>query len=280
METTLKNSQTYFGFAEAAFTHSVVLMLRRSRLLLAALITFTPVLVPLALAFFSVSHFAEGGNRIFVYLIEILYLKAIVPLLALFFGTMLIGEDVESHTLPYLLVRPMPRSAIALGRFGAYLVVSFSILFSALTAVFVACIPLGGFPADAANLQLFSRYAGVGFVALLGYGSLTLFLGTAFKRPIVYGVLFIFPWQRMAILLPGALDLFTIEKYVTTLSPKLATEWRSEEIRSILDELRAQHLLVGELYSVLILVGAALVFLTLTTIVLRRREFAQAKAQG
>ncbi|NIA16476.1 MAG: ABC transporter permease subunit [Nitrospiraceae bacterium] len=273
-----QSAPRYWAHLTGAFMQTLVMTMRRWRMILASLVALAPVTIPLMLAFLSEHEFAESGSKTFVMLTEHLYLAAMAPLLALFFGTMLLGEDVEAGTIPYILTRPIPRSALVLGRFGAYLSVASAILLTAIGAAFGACTALGGFSASGANLMLLAHYAGVAVLALMGYGAVAVCMGALLKRPIVFGVLFMFFWQRVANVVPGAIDFLTIDKYVSTLSPKLATVRADPYIRSALAELRAEHITLsgGFAFVMLVLITAAL--LGITCFVLRHREYAQGGA--
>ena len=55
-------------------------------------------------------------------MIWLLYLRFIVPVLGAFYGTSLISDEVEDRTITYLFTRPIPRGAIMIGKYLAYLV--------------------------------------------------------------------------------------------------------------------------------------------------------------
>ena len=271
---------SYGAYLAAVFSHTLTMMVRRRRIALAVLATFAPVAVPLVLAFLSSSRFAPDGNETFVRLTEHLYLQAMAPLLALFFGSMLIGEDVELQTIPYLLTRPMPRSAIVFGRFGAYVVVTSVILLVAIALVYAACTALGGFEFTRGSALLLVHYQAVGVTALVAYGAVALCLGALTKRPIVYGVIFMFGWQGIVLQVPGVVDFLTIQKYLAELLPKLATERESEVVRTVLGEFQKEQILVGGPKAVLTLALAVLVLLAATCYIVRHREYSRARAVG
>ena len=54
-------------------------------------------------------------------MIWLLYLRFIVPVLGVFYGTALIADEVEDKTITYLFTRPIPRGAVLLGKYLAYL---------------------------------------------------------------------------------------------------------------------------------------------------------------
>src|SRR5215475_7245517 len=50
-----------------------------------------------------------GGPSIFGMMIWLLYVRFIVPLLGVFYGTALIADEVDDKTITYLFTRPIPR---------------------------------------------------------------------------------------------------------------------------------------------------------------------------
>ena len=52
-----------------------------------------------------------------------MHVQCAVPLVALVLGSAVVAEDVDERTITYLLTRPIPRSAILLGRLVAVLLV-------------------------------------------------------------------------------------------------------------------------------------------------------------
>ena len=59
---------------------------------------------------------AVGGSHIFGMMIWLLSIRFIVPVLGVFYGTSLIADEVDDKTITYLFTRPIPRSAVLLGK--------------------------------------------------------------------------------------------------------------------------------------------------------------------
>lgn len=270
----------YPSFVAASFGHAMTAMLRQQRLILAAAIVFLPVLLPLAMAFLSRSRYADEGLKAFERLADYLYINTLSPLLALFFAIMLVAGEVEAQTIPYMLTRPMPRSAWVLGRFLAYMAVSFTILALSLLLTFAACATLDDFPINASNLKLMLHFDAVIAMSLLAYGALAIFLGAVTRHPVVVGVLLIYAWQPMATLAKGLIDFFTISKYLEELMPTLVSGRGDETIRSALLEFQRQIFVVGATKAAITLAIIAAIFLVLTIVTVRARQYASAHAIG
>ena len=270
----------FFNGLRAAFGHASLMMLRRQRLILAAVITLLPVLIPLAMAFLSASQFADDGAKTFVSLVEIVHINVLAPLLALFFACMLVGEDVETQTISYVLTRPISRTAWVVGRFGAYLMVSAGILLLSMFLTFAACTALAEFGFNRADVILMLQYLGIASLALLAYGALSIFLGAVTKRPIIVGVLLLYGWQKLTRVVPGFIDFLTIQKYTDALLPRLATQRDNAEIQTALGAFQRKVFLIGAAKAATTLVVITLVFLALTVITVRWRQYSATRAAG
>ena len=53
-----------------------------------------------------------GGAAVFGMMIWLLYIRFIVPVLGVFYGTSLIADEVDDKTITYLFTRPIPRAAV------------------------------------------------------------------------------------------------------------------------------------------------------------------------
>jgi ABC-2 type transport system permease protein len=159
-----------------------------------------------------------GGPTIFGGMIWLLYLRFIVPVLGVFYGTALIADEVDDKTITFLFVRPIPRGAVLVGKYLAYLVTTVFVVLPSVAVLYLLVVPLGhgsiagSFPALLKDLGLL----GAGLAA---YGALFAFIGARFKYPLVTGLVFAFGWEQLALLLPGYLRRLTIAYYLQSLVP-------------------------------------------------------------
>ena len=104
-------------------------MLWSRRSVFLALVVGGPVLIALicqTVEFFNLPALRVNGVRVsgavmFGGIIWAFYLRVIVPLLGVFYGTSLMADEVEDRTLTYLFTRPIPRGAVLIGKYLAYL---------------------------------------------------------------------------------------------------------------------------------------------------------------
>ena len=77
-------------------------------------------------------------------MIWVFYLRFIVPVLGVFYGTSLMADEVEDKTITYLFTRPIPRGAVLVGKYLAYLVCTMLVVLPSVMLVYLLIVPIGG----------------------------------------------------------------------------------------------------------------------------------------
>ena len=114
----------------------------------------------------------------------LLYIRFIVPVLGVFYGTALIADEVDDKTITYLFTRPVPRGAVLIGKYLAYLACTALLVLPSVVLVYFLIVPLGGgsigesFPALLIDL-------GMLVAGLVAYGAVFAWVGARLKRPLV-----------------------------------------------------------------------------------------------
>lgn len=161
---------------------------------------------------------AVGGESIFGLMIWLLYVRFIVPILGVFYGTALIADEVEDRTITYLFTRPIRRGAVLLGKYLAYVACTVLLTLPSVVIVFLLIAPMGGgsigalFPALLADLGMLS-------VGLAAYGAVFAWVGARVKRPLVAGLVFALGWEPAVLVFPGYLKRLTVAYYLQGLVP-------------------------------------------------------------
>ena len=151
-------------------------------------------------------------------MIWLMYLRFIVPVLAVFYGTSLIADEVEDKTITYLFTRPIPRGAVMAGKYLAYLVCTIMVVLPSVMIVYFLIVPYGGGSIAASFPDLVKDLALLA-LGLIAYGALFAWVGARFKRPLLTGLIFVFGWEQAAMVFPGYLKRFTIAYYLQALVP-------------------------------------------------------------
>jgi ABC-2 type transport system permease protein len=243
--------------------------MRKKRILFMGLLVLLPALLPVAVALLRPPHSsAPWGLDLFALVAEYGFLGTLAPLTAILLGTALVGDDLENGTAPYLLTRATPRSALVVGKFAAYVLVTAAAFLPAMALTFAGAVLTAPGPVNlGAGALLFGQTFFVVSLALVVYGALCGMLGTLTKRPVIYSVMFVFGWEPLTQVVPGYVDFLTVKKHLLALWPVVTTSLdRSVDFtRKVID------VGIGEASLLLIVVVVALA--AITTLTLRKKEF-------
>ena len=227
MTTSNRPVPTLITTAVRIFELSLGQMLWSRRSVFLALIAAAPVALAALIRF---ATFAEprllpqingerlNGAALFGLMIWLLYVRFIVPVLGMFYGTSLVADEVDDKTITYLFVRPIPRGAVLIGKYLAYFVCTALLILPSVVLVYFLLVPIGGgsigrsFPSLAVDL-------GVLAAGIASYGALFAWVGARLKRPLVIGLVFVFGWEPGVLLFPGYLKRATIAYYMQGLVP-------------------------------------------------------------
>jgi hypothetical protein len=157
------------------------------------------------------------GPAIFGLMIWGAFVRFSVPVLGVFYGTALIADEVEDKTITYLFTRPIPRGAVLAGKYLAYLACTLCVVLPSIVLVWLLVVPVGGslganFPDLVTDLALIA-------VGLAVYGAVFALIGCTLKRPLLFGLVFIFGWETIVLAIPGYLKRFSVAYYVQGLVP-------------------------------------------------------------
>jgi ABC-type transport system involved in multi-copper enzyme maturation permease subunit len=206
------------------FELSLAEMLWSRRTIFMALVLAGPVILALVARMVDAGGTAPlrvngtrvGGPALFGLLIWLLFIRFIVPVLGVFYGTALIADEVDDKTITYLFTRPIRRAVVLLGKYVAYLVCTWCVVLPSVVVVYFLIVPL---PAVAGSFAAFAKDLGIIAVGFAAYGALFAMVGAILKRPLVVGLVYAFAWEQAALLMPGYLRRFTLAYYLQALVP-------------------------------------------------------------
>jgi ABC-2 type transport system permease protein len=161
---------------------------------------------------------AVTGAGTFGLMIWLLYVRFIVPILGVFYGTSLIADEVDDRTITYLFTRPIRRGAVLFGKYLAYLACTVLLILPSVVVVFFLIVPIGGgsvaaaFPSLLADLVMLAA-------GLAAYGAVFSWVGARIRRPLVAGLVFVLGWEPGVLLFPGYLKHLTVAYYLQGLVP-------------------------------------------------------------
>lgn len=166
----------------------------------------------------------QDAHRAYAMIFQTLILRGVV-----FFGcvgifTNLFRGEVLDRSLHYLLLSPLRREVLVVGKYAAGWLITTALLVGSTVLSFLLLYLPFGFGRAAEDLfggagggQLVA-YVGVVLLACLGYGSVFLILGLLFRNPILPAFT-VFGWETIHFLLPPMLKKLSVVHYLKSLIP-------------------------------------------------------------
>ncbi len=209
----------YFHSVRLAFSFFLSLGKKSRRTKVFYVIGFVPVLMALVIKLlrFFYAHREIQGITIFSNMIMVFYLQFLILILALFFGTSICSEELEGKTLTYLTTRPVPKSAIIVGKYAAYTFLT--IIMTGVGLLFAFLILNMENLLDFSLYMIFLRDLTVLTLGLICYTAFFTFIGTFLKKSILFGLVFSFGWENVIQYFPGSTQRFAIVHYLKSLLP-------------------------------------------------------------
>ena len=194
-------------------------LLGRRRTLLMLLLAGAPVLLGLLIRL--------GGTRpgALPSALEGLVVSAVLPLVALVFGTAALGSELDDGTAVHILTKPVPRWSIVLPKLVVAGGLTAILLFP---ATILSGILIGG--TGGRELGLTFAYAIAVLIGSFVYSTIFVALSAATSRGLVIGLAYSLLWEG---LLSGALkgtQLFSVREYIRGMAATLAPRGTLESV--------------------------------------------------
>lgn len=263
------------GTAARQVGASISLALRRftrSRFLFVCLLfALVPIMIAIGMTMFTsvASESLREVHGVYEMLLHTVYLHFVILFTPFIFGMLVMRQDIDDQTLHFLVLQPIDRALIILGKYAAYLMLAFAICAVSLWSFyFILCISRFGVGAvfsdlfSSGRIFVLLRETGVMLLALMAYGAIALVASSFFGS--VWFSLFVFVWETGLAYLPSSLKLWTVSHYLHSLLPEPLLRDRNN----------IQFL--GQSSSVVVclavLIGVSIVMVSLAAVLYRTRE--------
>jgi len=216
---------TEAGFLRVVHDHAFRTIFRGKKTVLIALAGFFPLLISIIWRITNAlglnpAPITMPGINMFELMMASAFLHFYILLLTIFYGTSLFGDEVDNRTLLYLLMKPVKRMTLVLGKFLTYLVTGLILVVPYAIALYLILVSSDGLQAMLENIHLLLIYNLILFMAILTYGALFTFLGALTKFAIYLGIALCFLWEQVLVFIPAPLKKWTIMYYLQCLFPE------------------------------------------------------------
>jgi hypothetical protein len=217
----------------------------------------------------AVAHAVFGGARMLVresaflvfsrWLVFSIFLSFLLPVWSLSFATEGLGSDREHNSLVWLLTRPLPRPAIYLAKFVAFLPWSIGLNVGGFALLCLA----GGAP-GALALRL---YWPAVLASTFAFSALFYLMGAYFRRPAVMAILYSFFLETLLGNMPGYLKRISVGFYARCMMFEAAQGY------GVQPEKPSVFLPVDGTTALLVLVGATVGLLAIGAMLFSRSQY-------
>lgn len=191
------------------------------------------------------------------------YVPVLLVIVPLLIGTNLIAREAEANTLAFLLVRPISRAALLLGKFLGGWAVCCVLLCVSLVACDLLLLLSDGFLEAGRALRVLPGELFALCVGAFAYTALFTLVGLLANRPALVGLFVAFVWENAIPWLPGMIQNFTVRYHLMALLPE-------DSIPVFIHLSRgASHPLLAMLW----LLGGAAGLLAASVWIFRRRDY-------
>jgi len=196
------------GFVVVGLTVRYLLSTRRG--IATALLASVPALLAASLALARVATF---DVLLFQSLMVPLFLQVVLIFVTLVNATALIREEIEDHTLPFLLTRPISKPAIAASKYVGYVAAVLVLLIPPLLLAYGITEAYAGV-GFGTDLDVLAGFLAATVLGTLAYGGFFLFLSVLIRKPLAAGLLFGFVWESIVGSIPGDVPRLSIIHYL------------------------------------------------------------------
>lgn len=187
--------------------------LGRRRTILIALLAVVPVLIA---AVIRIGGTTSDGASLTAGLLDALLIATVLPLVALVFGTGVLGSELDDGTAVYLLVKPIERWRIVLSKATVAAAITIALVVpSTLVSGLVVGSGRGG-----ESIAIAFTVAVIPGSLLYAAGFVALSVVTS--RALIAGLLYVFIWEGLLAGLFAGTALLSVRQYVLAFAHSLA----------------------------------------------------------
>jgi ABC-2 type transport system permease protein len=203
----------------------------------------------------------EDGYEIFMNVATTLYFFLIIPLITILYSISAVRDDIENHTIVYLITRPVSKSEILLYKFKGYFISSWVLITISMVICFFIVAFREGTPTT--NLNYIGVLIGVMTLTLLAYGAIFFVFATLTSYPIVVSLIYVFFYENFVSTQWNYVNRFSVSFHIQSIADGLLGDVANV---FLFEKLSATD-------SFMVLIGVIIVFFLLACYIFNNRDF-------
>ncbi len=158
----------------------------------------------------------EDGYKVFMEVATALFFLFIIPLIAILYASSAVRDDIENHTIVYLITRPVSKTEIMLYKFKGYFISAWiPIAISLIISFLIAALKDGN---SIQHLDYIGTLLILMSLNLLAYGAIFFLFALITSYPIVLSLLYVFFWETVVTSLPNVINRFSVTFHIQSMA--------------------------------------------------------------
>ena len=194
----------------ALIKYSTRKILFKKRIIIAFLILLTVIAVMGYAGAQDTDSLATGSD-----LLGVLVVWFFMPAICMIYGCSVIRDEIEDRSITQVITSPTNR-IFAYFSYYISLTISLCLINFVITSLgFISFFAQKGIGGEAINI--YTTFIGLVILGVFVYSALFLLTSVVFKRPIYFGLFFVFIWEGFIGTIPGSVQKFSINFYLRSI---------------------------------------------------------------
>ena len=164
-------------------------------------------------------------------LLEVLILSFFMPAICMIYGCSVIRDEIEDKSIVHVFTSPFDRIFVYFSYYSS-LVICLCLILAVITSLgFISFFIQQGLDGEA--MSIYVTFIGLVFLGVFVYSALFLLTSVVFKRPIYFGLFFVFIWEWFIGSIPGNIQKISISYYLRSIGSKQVEYFRLSDATNV-----------------------------------------------
>jgi len=237
----------------ALIKYSTRKILFKKRIIIAFLILLTVIAVMGYAGAQDTDRLTTGSD-----LLGMLVVWFFMPAISMIYGCSVIRDEIEDKSITQVITSPINKIHAYLSYYISLTICLCLMNIVIITLGFISFFAQKGI--DGQAISIYTTFLGLVILGVFVYSSLFLLTSVVFKRPIYFGLFFVFIWEGSIGTIPGSIQKFSINFYLRSIG--------SEQLEYIIIN-QATDIPT----SLIIILSSIVIMIILGSIIFNRKEF-------